>query len=158
MHLAKHHMQKSKVIKRSAKMQMYKTLIRSVVKYGSETWILTQSDENLLRILERKILRKIYGPIQEGDIWRIRNNEELNRSINGEDIVKFIDVQRIRWLGHVKRMEVGAMPRKMMEGRLFTGRRKGRLRVRWMDDVVADLKVMKIKQRMEKTKEMYTCC
>ena len=50
-----------------------------------------------------------------GNIWRIRNNEELNRSINGEDIVKFIKAQRIRWLGHVKRMEEGAVPRKMME-------------------------------------------
>jgi hypothetical protein len=55
------------------------------------------------------------GPLQEGDIWRIRNNEESNRSINGEDIVTFIKAQRIRWLGHVKRMEVGAMPREMME-------------------------------------------
>ena len=60
----------------------------------------------LLRIFEGKILRKIYGPIQGGgDIWRIRNNEELNRSINGEDIVKFMKARRIRWLGHVKRME-----------------------------------------------------
>jgi hypothetical protein len=50
-------------------------------------------------------------------------------------------------------MEVGAMPRKIMEGRLFTGRRKGRPRLRWMDDVVADLRVMKIKQWMEKTKD-----
>jgi hypothetical protein len=50
----------------------------------------------------------------------------LNRVINGEDIAKFIKAQRTRWLGHVKRMQVGAMPRKMMEGRLFTGRRKGR--------------------------------
>jgi hypothetical protein len=50
-------------------------------------------------------------------------------------------------------MEVGAMPRKMMEGRLFIGRRKGRPRFRWMDDVVADLKAMKIKQWMEKTKD-----
>jgi len=66
--------------------------------------------------------------------------------------VKFIKAQRIRWLGHVKRMEVGAMPRKMMEGRLFIGRRKGRPRLRWMDDV-ADLKVMKIKQWIEKTKD-----
>jgi hypothetical protein len=78
----------------------------------------------LLRIFERKILRKIYGPVQEGDIWRIRYNEELNRVINGEDMVKFIEAQRIRWLGHVKRMEVGAMSRKMMERRLLTGRRK----------------------------------
>jgi len=50
---AEHHMLKSKIIKRSAKMQICKTLIRPAVKYGSETWTLTQSDENLLRIFER---------------------------------------------------------------------------------------------------------
>jgi hypothetical protein len=77
----------------------------------------------------------------------------LNRSINGEGIVKFIKAQRIRWLGHVKRMELGAMPRKVTEGRLFIGRRTGRPRLRWMDDDVADFKVMKIKQCMEKTKD-----
>jgi hypothetical protein len=135
---ANHHMLKSKIIKRSVKMQIYKMPIRPVVTYGSETWTHTKSDENLLRIFERKILRKIYGPIRERDTWRIRNNEELNRSINGEDIVKCIKAQRIRWLGHLKRMEMGAMPRKMMEGRLFIGRRQGRPRLRWMDEDVAD--------------------
>jgi hypothetical protein len=34
--------------------------------------------------------QKIYGPIQEGDTLRIRKNEQLNKSINGEDVVKFI--------------------------------------------------------------------
>ena len=58
--------------------------------------------------------------------------------------MKFVQAQRIRWLGHVKRMEEGAMARKMLEGRH---------RLRWMDDVVADLKVMKIKQWMEKMKD-----
>ena len=48
--------------------------------------------------------------------WRIRYNEELNRFIKGKDIVKFIKAQRIRLLGHVKRMEAGAMPRGVMEG------------------------------------------
>jgi hypothetical protein len=114
---------------------------------------LTKSDENLLRIFERKILRKMYGPVREGDTWRIRYNEELNSLIKGKDIVKFIKVQRIRWLGHVKRMEVEAMPRRTMEGRLFIGRRKGRPRLRWTDDVVADLRAMKIKQWTEKAKD-----
>jgi hypothetical protein len=54
------------------------------------------------------------------------------------------------WLGHVKRMEAGAMPGRMMEGRLFTGRREGRRRLRWMDDVVADLSAMRIQRWTEK--------
>jgi hypothetical protein len=65
------------------------------------------------------MLRRIHGPVQEWDIWRIRNNEELNKSIKGENIVKFIKAQKIKWLGHVKRTEEGAMLKKMMEGRQF---------------------------------------
>ena len=107
-----------------------------------------KTDENLLMIFERKILRKIYGPVQEGDTWRIRYNEELNIFIKGKDILKFIKAQRIRWLGHVKRMEAEAMPRRMMEGR-----RKGRPHLRWMDDDVADLRVMKIRQWTEKVED-----
>ena len=68
-------------------------------------------------------------------------------------IVKFIKAQRIRWLGHVKRMETGAMPRRMMEGRLFIRRRNGRPRLSWVDDDVADLRVMKIRQWTEKAED-----
>jgi hypothetical protein len=39
-----------------------------------------------------------------------------------------------------------------MEGRLFIGRRKGRSRLRWMDDV-ADLRAMKIRQWTEKAED-----
>ena len=66
MYVADRHMLNSKIIKRFAKMQIYKTLIKQVVTYGSETWTLTKSDVNFLRIFESKILRTIYGPIQEG--------------------------------------------------------------------------------------------
>ena len=44
------------------------------------------------------------------------------------------------------------MPREMIEGRMFIGRRRGRPRLRWMDDV-ADLKMIKIKRWMEKKKD-----
>jgi hypothetical protein len=47
------------------------------------------------------------------------------------DILKFTKVKRIKLLGHVKKLEVGTMPRKMMKGRLFIGRGKGRPRLRW---------------------------
>ena len=65
------------------------------------------------------------GRYKKEDILRIRNNEERNRSINGEDIMRFIKSQRIRRLGHVKRMEVGAMTKKE-DGRKTACRKKKR--------------------------------
>jgi ribosomal protein S28E/S33 len=39
------------------------------------------TDENNLRIFERKILRKIFGPVNIDDIRRIRNNMEIDELI-----------------------------------------------------------------------------
>jgi hypothetical protein len=50
-------------------------------------------------------------------------------------------------------MEAGAMPRRMMEGRLFTGRRKGRPRLRKVDDVLADLSEKRIQRWTEKAED-----
>jgi hypothetical protein len=81
-------------------------------------------------MFERKIIRRIYGPEKENNVWRIRYNEELNTLLKGEDIVRFIKSQTIRWLGHVERMEDSAVPKRMLKGRLYSKRRKGRPRMR----------------------------
>ena len=52
---------KSKFLKRNIKMKKYKTIIRPVLSYSSETWTLTAKDENNLHIFERQIQRKIWG-------------------------------------------------------------------------------------------------
>jgi hypothetical protein len=46
--------------------------VRPVVTCGSETWTLKARDENALRSFERKILRRIFGPVQDSSGWRIR--------------------------------------------------------------------------------------
>jgi hypothetical protein len=60
-----------------------------------ETWTLTKEGEGRLRLFERKVLRKIYGPISENGIWRIRYNKELDKIIQGENIVRYIKSHRI---------------------------------------------------------------
>jgi hypothetical protein len=42
---------------------------------------MTTDDENALRSFERKILRRIHGPVQGQDGWRIRYNQELSELI-----------------------------------------------------------------------------
>uniref|UniRef100_A0A1B0F0M5 Uncharacterized protein n=1 Tax=Phlebotomus papatasi TaxID=29031 RepID=A0A1B0F0M5_PHLPP len=49
-----------------------------VVLYGCESWTLNKLDEDRLNCFERKILRRIYGPVEESrGGWRIRHNYEL---------------------------------------------------------------------------------
>jgi hypothetical protein len=42
---------------------------------------LTAKDENNLRIFEWQILRKILGPVDIDNTWRIRNNMEIDKLI-----------------------------------------------------------------------------
>jgi hypothetical protein len=46
-------------------MKIYKTLIRPVVIYSSETWVLKKEVENNLRRFERIIIREMYGPVKQ---------------------------------------------------------------------------------------------
>ena len=81
----------SSLISRHSKLQIYRTLVRPVVTYGSESWTLTVEQERALVVFERKILRKIYGPVKENELWRTRQNDELEAIIKGENIVRFIN-------------------------------------------------------------------
>ena len=68
--------------------------------------------ERALAIFEMEILREIYGPVKENELWRIRRNDELEAIIKGKNIVRFIKCRRIRWLGHIERMQDTSTPKK----------------------------------------------
>jgi len=52
-----------------AKLKLYFSVIRPVVTYACETWILKETIINRLMVFERKILRKIFGPTYENGSW-----------------------------------------------------------------------------------------
>jgi len=101
----------------------------------------------------RKILRTIFGPVQdENGIWRIRNNHELNELIGSADIVRFIK-SRIAWLGHVTQMDGGRMPRRILEWKPMSRRIRGRPRKRRIEDVEEDIQTMGIRGWRKLSKE-----
>jgi len=126
---------------------VYYIWVRPVVTYGSESWTLSMEQERALAVFERKILRKIYEPVKENELWRIRRSDELEAIIKGENVVRFIKCQRIRWLGHIEKMQDTAIPKKMY-GKLYATRRRGRPKMRWLDDVSMDLRKMGLTLRL----------
>jgi hypothetical protein len=56
---------------------MYKTIILTVVLYGCETCSLTLREQHRLRVFEKKVLRRIFGPKRDevtGE-WRKLHNK-----------------------------------------------------------------------------------
>jgi hypothetical protein len=74
-HYALQNVLKSKNISRKAKLNVYETIIRPVVTYGSETWTVATKDESQINIWERKVLRIIFGPVNDRGMLRLRSNK-----------------------------------------------------------------------------------
>jgi hypothetical protein len=91
---------------------------------------MSSEEMNAFRIFERKIVRRICGPINEGESWRIRTSKEIEDILEGEDIVKFIKYLRLRWCGHIERMNNERMPIKIMTTKMEGTRKGGRPRKR----------------------------
>ena len=81
---------------RSIKFRTYITLTHLATVHGIETWWLTMADKNDPSSLERRILRKIFGPVQDRGEWRICCNTALNELIAEHGIVRFMKSQRIK--------------------------------------------------------------
>jgi len=112
----------------------------TIVTYGYEVWTLTNRDEQYLRIFERRILRKILGPVQNEDgFWRIRMNYELNDLIKNANIMRFVRSKRLAWLDHVMRMERKRIPKRVLEWKPTGRRNRGRPRKRWIEDFEGDI-------------------
>ena len=107
--------------------------------------MLKESIRTKLRVFERKVLRRIYGPTKESDgTWRIESNEELNRLTGNKNIINYIKAQRLVWFGHVHRMPDNSMVKKVYEWSPALTRSQGRPKNRWEDDVKCDITNMKI--------------
>jgi hypothetical protein len=72
----------NKLLSKNCKKRAYRTIIRPVVTYGNETWMMNITHEEKLKIFERKILRSIYGPVQDTkNECRVRTNQEIEALI-----------------------------------------------------------------------------
>ena len=71
--------------------------------------------------------------------WRRLHNEELHSLYRSPNIVRVIKSRRMRWAGHVVRMEEGRSSFKILTGKPTGKIPLGRARCRWEDNIRMDL-------------------
>jgi hypothetical protein len=98
-------------------------------------------EEHRLRVFENSVLRKIFGPKREEDgSWRKLHKDELRSLYFSPNIVRVIKSRRVRWAGHVARMEAGRGVYRVLVGRPEEKRPLGRPRRRWEDNIKLDIR------------------
>jgi hypothetical protein len=70
--------------------------------------------------------------------WRKLHNEELHNLYSSPNIIRMIKSRRVRWAGHVARMEEKRNEYRILVGKPDVKRRLGRPRRRWVDNIKID--------------------
>jgi hypothetical protein len=77
-------------------------------------WILIKRDRKKINIFERKVYRRILGPVygNEKENWRILTNKDIYAVVKKPTITETIRLNRLLWFGHVRRMGENRIPQK----------------------------------------------
>jgi hypothetical protein len=126
----------SRLLSKNVRTRIYKSIILPVVLYGCETCSLALRKEYKLRVLEKKVLRKIFE-LKRDEVtrgWRNLYNEGLRELHFSPSIIRMAKSRRMRLAGHVARITA-----KRNVCRLFVGNPLGRPRRRWVENIETDL-------------------
>ena len=114
----------------NTKLQVYKACVLSTLLYSSESWTSYAAQERRLNTFHLCCLRRILGMKWQD---RIPNTDVLKQA-GLPTIFTLLSQRRLRWLGHVRRMKDGRIPKDLLYGELSEGLRpRGRPRLRFKD-------------------------
>ena len=113
---------------------VYKSCVRSVITYASETWPMKKSDENMLIRTERRMIRMMCGVTLRDKC----KAAELQKTLGlQDDVLTWVSRGRQRWFGHVVRREETA-------GIKRVGRLKGKVEREKDDQRRLGMKLFKV--------------
>jgi len=123
------------------KIQVYTTCVVGVLLYGCEKWTTRRHQERRLNTFQMRCLRSILGLF-----WKDRvPNTSILQTTGSYDLITIIRHRRLRWAGHVSRMEDNRLPKQVLYSELPDAHRPiGRPKLRFRDMLQRDLNAFSI--------------
>jgi len=104
------------------KVDVYRACVVSKFLYGAETWNCTKSQVARLEAAHSSCIRQLLGVS-----WRDRHScEHLRSQCQLPPMELLLAKHRLRWVGHVCRMQPERLPRVLLEGKLAAASRSRR--------------------------------
>ena len=120
-------------------------LIIPILLYGSASWTPLSRHNKRLQGFVMRCLRIILGIL----VKQKQRNTDIWAKASIDTVDKMIRKRRLRWLGHVARMEPHRIPRRLLVCKFAGGKRAvGGQKLRWVDVVMRDLKKCKLNQKL----------
>jgi hypothetical protein len=125
-----------KSITRHTKVAVYKACVVPCLLYGCETWPILDRHLKRLHVFHMNSLRRICNLSRRRRI----SNHAILELCEIDDVEMLLHRNRLRWLGHVARMDEQRVPKKLLFSGVSGCRSRGRPKKRWTDVVKVDLK------------------
>jgi hypothetical protein len=126
------------MISTNMEINIYRSIILSVVLYGCESWSLTLREERRLRVSGNRRLRRNFGPKRDEatEEWRKLHNEGLYNLFT--EYCSVVKLRGMTWASHVARMDERRDVYRNMVGKPKEKKALGKLRRRWKDNIKMD--------------------
>ena len=126
---------RSKQLRLKTTIHIYNSNVKSVLLYGSEYWRVIQSDMKHLDAFDNRCLRRICGVY-----WpNVISNKDLFKVMKTRCLTDDIKCRRMRWLGHVFRMEPDCTAKIALRWTPPGKRKPGRPRTTWRRTITTEL-------------------
>ncbi|XP_067001635.2 LINE-1 retrotransposable element ORF2 protein isoform X1 [Anabrus simplex] len=130
-----------KEVSSQTKLSLHRSVFRPTLLYGSESWVDSGYLIHKLEVTDMKVARMIAGTNRWEQWQEGTRNEEIKANLGMNSMDEAVRINRLRWWGHVRRMEEDWLPRRIMDSVMEGKRSRGRPRRRWLDSVSNDLKI-----------------
>ena len=145
----------------NVKKVLYEKVVVPTVMYGSESWGMKVTERQKLNVFEMKCLRSMTGVSR---LDRVRNEVVRARTGVRRELAARVDMNVLRWFGHVERMDNERLLKRMDNERLLKkvmnakvdGRSaRGRPRFGWLDGVTRALndRRMDVREASERARD-----
>ena len=126
---------KSRDITLPTKVRLVKAMVFPVVTYGCESWTVKKAEHRRIDAFELWCWRRLLRVP-----WTARrSNQSILKEISPEYSLEGL-MLKLQYFGHLMR-RTDSLEKTLMLGKIEGGRRRGRQRMRWLDDIANSMDI-----------------